>query len=86
MKHIATASFWQCYDSLPREVQEQADKQFALLRDNPRHPSLLFKRIRGVWSARVNQDYRALAYAESERYVWIWIGPHTAYERMLKSQ
>lgn len=37
-----------------------ADKNFALLKDNPRHPSLHFKKVGTLWSARVGEQYRAL--------------------------
>jgi hypothetical protein len=30
---------------LPAEIRERADKQFALLRANPRHPSVQFKKL-----------------------------------------
>jgi hypothetical protein len=32
MNHLATADFWYCYRQLPAEIQELADKNFALLR------------------------------------------------------
>ena len=40
MNHFTTADFWYCYRQLPAEIQELADKNFALLRQNPHHPSL----------------------------------------------
>ena len=51
---------------MPAGVRERADKQFALLKANPRHPSLQLKKLteRGgqeLWSARVTLKYRALA-------------------------
>ncbi len=39
--------------NLPAEVRELADKNFELLKENPRHPSLQLKRIEELWSARV---------------------------------
>ena len=33
---------WKLYRALPIEVQRQADKQFALCRENPFHPCLHF--------------------------------------------
>ena len=38
--HRANAEFWKEYRALPTDIRERADKQFALLRANPRHPSL----------------------------------------------
>ena len=40
MKHFASPSFWELYDELPLDVQEVADKNFELLKVNPKHPSL----------------------------------------------
>jgi len=50
--HRTTRRFWDCYWSLPAQIRELADKSFALLRENPRHPSLRFKKVGQVWSAR----------------------------------
>ena len=40
MIHHASADFWRCYDALPTRVRDLADKNFALLKSDPRHPSL----------------------------------------------
>ena len=48
---------------MPETVRARADKSFALLRENPQHPSLHFKRIGRYWSARIGLNYRALAVA-----------------------
>jgi hypothetical protein len=39
--------------ALPDEARSIADKSFELLKADSRHPSLHFKRIGPVWSARV---------------------------------
>ena len=46
---------------MPKDVQSLADKSYALLRTNPAHPSLHFKKVAQFWSARVGLHYRALA-------------------------
>lgn len=84
MKHFASAGFWAAYDRVPKEVQAMADKNFALLKDNPQHPSLHFKRAGRFWSARVGIKYRALAVEAEDGLVWFWIGTHTQYDRLLK--
>jgi hypothetical protein len=83
LKHRANKSFWKLYEALSPELQQQARKQFRLLRNNPQHPSLRFKPVGQLWSARVNDDYRALAIKRTDAYVWFWIGPHDEYERIL---
>ena len=52
MKHHASSRFWALYQALPEEVRTFADKYYALLKDNPQHPSLHFKRIDELWSVR----------------------------------
>jgi hypothetical protein len=69
---------------LPTKVQEWADKNFALLKQDPNHPSLHFKKIESFWSVRVGLHYRALARDRAEGPVWFWIGHHSEYERLLK--
>jgi hypothetical protein len=86
MNHFATAGFWYLYRQLPPEVQDLADKNFALLRQNPLHPSLRLKRIGAFCSARVGLHYRVLAKQRAEGLVWFWIGHHHEYERPIKAQ
>jgi len=45
VKHETTASFWACYEKLPQEIQKLADKNFNILKINPSHPSLQFKKV-----------------------------------------
>ena len=61
MKHLATSRFWRCYHALPAAVRELADRSFGLLKADPKHPSLHFKKVGTFWSARVGLHYRALA-------------------------
>jgi len=84
MNHFATPGFWYCYRHLPGEVRELADRCFALLREEPRHPSLRLKKAGLFWSARVGLHYRALARERAEGLVWFWIGHHSDYDQFLK--
>jgi hypothetical protein len=68
------------------EVQQLADKCYALLRQNLRHPSLQLKKIGRFWSVRVGLHYRALAVEHEGNMVWFWIGPHAEYEKLLKGE
>jgi hypothetical protein len=45
VKHFANPAFWKTYEGLPALVRDVADKNFALLKENPRHPSLHFKEV-----------------------------------------
>jgi hypothetical protein len=70
MNHFATPEFWYHYRRLPDEIQELADKNYALLRENPRHPSLHLKKIESFWSVRVGLRNRALATERAEGLLW----------------
>jgi hypothetical protein len=64
-------------------ARELADKSFALLKSNPRHPSLHFKRVGRYWSARVGPHLRVLGVDLGEGVIWFWIGGHDEYERLI---
>lgn len=70
---------------LPDAIRELADKNFALLKEDPAHPSLHFKKIGRFRSARVGRNYRALAVEVDDGLLWFWIGDHATYERMIES-
>jgi len=81
--HFATPSFWAAYRDLRDHLRDLADKNFELLRQNPRHASLRLKKVGAFWSVRVGRGYRALARDRAEGLVWFWIGSHDAYDRLL---
>ncbi len=84
--HHATARFWTWFGHLPESVQFIAEKNFELLKTNPSHPSLHFKKVGKLWSVRVGMDHRALAVKEGENFIWVWIGDDDEYARMVKQQ
>jgi hypothetical protein len=65
------------------DSKAQADANFALLKRDPRHPSLQFKKVGRYWSARVGLRYRALAIETDDVYLWFWIGSHADYDRLI---
>ena len=83
MNHRATATFWFLYRRLPEEVQQLADRCYELLRNDPRHPSLHFKKVGRFWSVRVGLHHRAVAVEDRSDMVWFWIGTHAQYDRLL---
>lgn len=89
MIHRASADFWHDYRALPEDIRARADKQFSLLKGDPNHGSLQFKKIgiregKEIWSVRVTLKYRALAFKESNDYVWFWIGEHNVYRSLIQ--
>ena len=84
MTHHASRRFWQAYDALPDDIRDLADKAYDLLEKNPQHPSLQFKRVGKLWSARVCRGYRALAKEVDDGLLWFWIGPPDEYIRLIQ--
>jgi hypothetical protein len=83
MKHRASRKFWQHYRQLSVEVRRVADKNYALLKVSPNHPSLHFKQIGRYWSVRVGLRYRAVAVQVEQDLVWFWIGTHSEYNAIV---
>lgn len=86
MKHFTLPRFWQHYQQLPQDVQALADKNYELLKADPYHPSLHFKKVgkaKQLWSVRVGQHYRALGIDKPDGVVWFWIGTHDEYDKLL---
>ena len=65
--------------SCPHSFRICSDKQYELLKANPRHSSLRFKKIGKYWSVRVGINYRAVAVEIDDGLPWFWIGTHAEY-------
>jgi hypothetical protein len=83
VRHHAASDFWTCYHALPAEAQQLADKSFDLLKTNPSHPSLHFKKVDLYWSARIGLYHRALAVQVPDGFLWFWIGTHADYDKIV---
>jgi len=70
LNHFASPAFWDRYQRLPQRVRELADAQFALLKENPSHPSLHFKKTGRYRSVRIGMHYRALAVDIPDGLLW----------------
>jgi hypothetical protein len=81
--HKTALSFWACYEKLPIKIRTLANKNFQLLKDNPEHPSLQFKKAGKIWSVRVGAHYRAVATPIEGGFLWVWIGSHAEYDKLL---
>ena len=66
-----------------RSFRLLADKNYALLKSEPQHPSLHLKKVGRYWSARVGLRYRALAVEVEGGLLWFWIGSHSDYDTMV---
>ena len=84
VKHHANPHFWKCYYDLPQPIRKLADDNFELLKKNPQHPSLHFKKIGRFYSVRVGRKCRALGVETDNDIVWVWIGTHSQYDLLIK--
>ena len=84
MRHFASPAFWEAYQRLPENIRISADKNYALLKENPQHPSLRLKKINRFWSIRIGRRYRALAVDVDEGLLWFWIGSHADYDAFIR--
>jgi len=83
MKHLTTPQFWELYQNLPSQIQELADKNFALFKQDSTHPSLHLKKVKNFWSVRIGIRYRALDFQTEQGIIWFWIGTHADYDKMV---
>jgi mRNA-degrading endonuclease RelE of RelBE toxin-antitoxin system len=67
------------FSELPPNLKTQVRKQFALLQDNLRHPSLQAKKYddrNDIWQGRVNRSYRFYFQIVEDDYIVVRIIPH----------
>jgi hypothetical protein len=83
MRHFASPLFWETYGVLPQSIQDLADKNFKLLKENSNHPSLHLKKVGKYWSVRVGRKYRAVAVEMQAGLLWFWIGVHAEYDKII---
>ena len=79
MRIVPEPSFDRDYARLPQRIQEQAEKQLALLLTDSRHPSLRIKKMEGrgeIWEGRVSRGYRFTFEIVGDLYKLRRIGPH----------
>lgn len=66
------------YKKLPISIQKKADKQFALLLSNYRHPSLRARKMGDgkIFEARIDIHYRFTFQVEEGNIYILIVGPH----------
>jgi hypothetical protein len=84
MRHFTSPAFWDCYTQLPNRIQELADRNYELLKNNPYHPSLHLKKVGKYWSVRIGLRYRAIGVEIEDGVLWFWIGTHADYDDLIK--
>jgi hypothetical protein len=81
--HRTVREFWELYNKLPKDIRVLADKNYDLLRENPRHKSVRLKKVGDYYSVRVGLGYRALAMPDGGDLIWFWIGTHADYDELI---
>jgi hypothetical protein len=83
--HYTTQRFWKYYDVLPEVAQRVADQNHKLLKTDPLHLSLHFRKVGQYWSVRAGKGYRALGIDVKDGISWVWIGTHAEYDKLINS-
>lgn len=81
-----TREFRRHFAQLPEEIQQRARQAYRLFQENPRHPSLRFRKLQSTdsdYSVRINAQYRAVGQMKDGIITWNWVGPHTEYDRLV---
>ena len=83
VKSVARPSFWRGYALLDPRIQQAARVAYRLFAENPDHPSLRFKKLKGyenVWSVRINDQFRAVGERNGDTIEWAWVGSHAEFD------
>lgn len=85
MKSRCTQRFWRQFHALPESVQQLALKSYRLWKQTPSHPSLRFRKLEGsdLMTVRIGNHHRAIGYLEERGMIWVWIGTHAEYDRIV---
>ncbi len=88
MRSETTKRFRKAYAHLPEHIQEQTRKAYKLWRINNNHPGLQFKQVHDtgpIYSVRISLSYLAIGLKEKDTIIWIWVGTHAEYDKMIAS-
>jgi hypothetical protein len=85
MTSLTTKRFLELFEGLPPSIQKLARKNYKLWLNDPKHPSLHFKKLknRDLYSVRIGDHYRAIGIVTGDTAKWIWIGSHENYDKFL---
>ncbi len=81
---VFTARFDRLFRRLPKAIRDATFEKLATYLDNPTHPSLRVKRIRGtdrIWEMSITMNYRLTFELEGETVILRRIGTHDILRR-----
>lgn len=71
---------------MPERVKALAKRAYNTFQQDPNHPGLEFKPLKGtkqpVYSVRIGIGYRAVGVMIQGEIVWYWIGSHADYDKL----
>ncbi len=78
---LVTKEFQKRYRDLPKTIQEKAEKQEKLFRQNPFYRSLRTEKLepkgKEVWSFRIDRKYRIFfRFINRDKVRFLTVGPH----------
>lgn len=79
LRFARTTSFVKDLKSLPLKIQDRTEETLRLLAQNPAHPSLGTKKLKGlkdIWEARVTLSYRITYQRTGDLIVLRRVGTH----------
>jgi len=86
VKSRTTIQFRNRFAELPEQIQKQTREAYRQFKEDPRHPSLRFKKVHSklpIYSARISKSYRAIGQLDGDTVIWFWVGSHSEYDRLL---
>jgi mRNA-degrading endonuclease YafQ of YafQ-DinJ toxin-antitoxin module len=87
MRVVRTDPFKRDFQKLPDRIKKKTETAVGLLINNPYHPSLRVKKVKGdlikgfdkVFEVRITRDYRFFFLIESDSYIFLCCGSHEEY-------
>jgi mRNA-degrading endonuclease RelE of RelBE toxin-antitoxin system len=76
---VFTRTFERLFKRLPKRIRDETYEKLALFLEDPAHPSLRVKRIRGterIWEMSITMNYRLTFEVDEERMLLRRIGTH----------
>jgi mRNA-degrading endonuclease RelE of RelBE toxin-antitoxin system len=76
---VFTRTFERLFKRLPKRIRNETYEKLALFLEDPAHPSLRVKRIRGterIWEMSITMNYRLTFEVDEERMLLRRIGTH----------
>jgi len=85
--HWKTMSFINSYNMLDKDLKQKALDKYESMLSNPAAAGIhhiMQNPHKSVYAGEIDRRTRSLAVKIGKCYIWYWIGPHEAYNKMVK--